>query len=43
MQQAALKLWAEDMRGNYAEAQRTVAHRARDNGLAALGQGKSAA
>jgi fructose-bisphosphate aldolase class I len=43
MQQAALKLWAEDMRGNYAEAQRTVAHRARDNGLAALGQWKSAA
>jgi fructose-bisphosphate aldolase class I len=38
MQQAAMKLWAEDMAGNYAEAQKTVAARARDNGLAALGQ-----
>jgi fructose-bisphosphate aldolase, class I len=38
MQQAALKLWGEDMSGNYAEAQKTVAQRARENGLAALGQ-----
>ena len=38
MQQAALKLWAKDMRGNYAEAQKVVAQRARENGLAALGQ-----
>ncbi len=38
MQQAALKLWAKDMRGNYAEAQKVVAERARENGLAALGQ-----
>ncbi len=38
MQQAALKLWAADMRGNYDEAQRTVAQRAKDNGLAALGK-----
>ena len=30
MQQAALKLWAKDMHGNYAEAQKTVAARARD-------------
>ncbi len=43
MQQAALKLWAEDMAGNYAEAQKTVAARARDNGLAALGQWDEAA
>ncbi|GAB6195554.1 class I fructose-bisphosphate aldolase [Lysobacter xanthus] len=38
MQQAALKLWAQDMQGNYAAAQQTVFARARDNGLAALGQ-----
>jgi fructose-bisphosphate aldolase, class I len=38
MQQAALKLWAKDMKVNYAEAQKTVHARARDNGLAALGQ-----
>ena len=38
MQQAALKLWAKDMQGNYAAAQQTVFERARDNGLAALGQ-----
>ena len=43
MQQAALKLWAKDMKANYAEAQKTVALRARENGLAALGQWKSAA
>jgi fructose-bisphosphate aldolase class I len=38
MQQAALKLWGQDMQGNYAAAQQTVFARARDNGLAALGQ-----
>jgi fructose-bisphosphate aldolase class I len=38
MQQAALKLWAADMQGNYAEAQKTIAARAKANGLAALGQ-----
>ena len=38
MQQAALKLWAADMAGNYAAAQQTVFERARANGLAALGQ-----
>jgi len=38
MQQAALKLWAQDMHGNYAAAQQTVHARARDNGLATLGQ-----
>ncbi|PJK06958.1 fructose-bisphosphate aldolase class I [Lysobacteraceae bacterium NML120232] len=38
MQQAALKLWAADMQGNYAAAQSTVYERARANGLAALGQ-----
>ena len=40
MQQAALKLWSKDMKANYAEAQKTVAARAKDNGLAALGQWK---
>lgn len=40
MQQAALKLWATDMSGNYAKAQETVYARARDNGLAALGKWK---
>jgi fructose-bisphosphate aldolase class I len=43
MQQAALKLWAQDMKGNFADAQKTVALRARENGLAALGQWKKAA
>ncbi|WP_024889462.1 class I fructose-bisphosphate aldolase [Luteimonas huabeiensis] len=38
MQQAALKLWSEDLVGNVAKAQETVYARARDNGLAALGQ-----
>lgn len=38
MQQAALKLWAKDPSGAYAEAQATVARRARENGLAALGR-----
>ncbi len=43
MQQAALKLWSQDMAGNYAQAQQTVYERARDNGLAALGQWSKAA
>ncbi|HOV57135.1 MAG TPA: fructose-bisphosphate aldolase class I [Rhodanobacteraceae bacterium] len=43
MQSAALKLWAKDMKANFAEAQKTVAARARDNGLAALGQWKKSA
>jgi fructose-bisphosphate aldolase class I len=38
MQQAALKLWAKDMKANYADAQKTVFARAKDNGLAALGR-----
>lgn len=38
MQSAALKLWAKDMVGNFAAAQHTVAQRAKENGLAALGQ-----
>lgn len=38
MQQAALKLWSQDMQGNYAAAQATVYERAKANGLAALGQ-----
>ena len=38
MQQAALKLWSQDMAGNFAAAQQTVYARAKDNGLAALGQ-----
>jgi fructose-bisphosphate aldolase, class I len=38
MQQAALKLWSQDMAKNYDAAQKTVAQRARENGLAALGQ-----
>ena len=43
MQQAALKLWAQDMAGNYDRAQQTVFERARDNGLAALGKWQKAA
>lgn len=38
MQSAALKLWARDMVGNFAAAQQTVALRAKENGLAALGR-----
>lgn len=41
MQSAALKLWSEDLVGNVGKAQDTVFARARDNGLAALGQWKS--
>lgn len=43
MQSAALKLWSKDMTANFADAQKTVAQRARENGLAALGQWKKSA
>ena len=38
MQSAALKLWSQDIVNNVAAAQQTVYARARDNGLAAMGQ-----
>ncbi|GGK13135.1 class I fructose-bisphosphate aldolase [Luteimonas terricola] len=38
MQSAALKLWSQDLVGNYDAAQATVFERAKANGLAALGQ-----
>ncbi len=40
MQSAALQLWGKDMQANFDEAQKTVALRAKQNGLAALGQWK---
>ncbi|WP_386067246.1 class I fructose-bisphosphate aldolase [Tahibacter sp. UC22_41] len=43
MQSAALKLWSNDMTANFADAQKIVAQRARENGLAALGQWKKSA
>jgi fructose-bisphosphate aldolase class I len=43
MQQAALKLWSGDMVKNFADAQKVVAARARENGMAALGQWSKAA
>jgi fructose-bisphosphate aldolase class I len=43
MQQAALLSWAKDMKANFADAQKIVAQRARENGLAALGQWQKAA
>jgi fructose-bisphosphate aldolase class I len=43
MQSAALKIWSQDLVNNIARAQETVYARARDNGLAALGQWKRAA
>jgi len=43
MQTAALKTWSQDLVNNIAKAQETVFARARDNGLAALGQWKRAA
>jgi fructose-bisphosphate aldolase, class I len=43
MQAAALKLWSQDLVNNFAAAQQTVYARARDNGLAALGQWQKAA
>ena len=38
MQTAALQIWSEDLKGNVAKAQQMVYARARDNGLAAMGQ-----
>jgi fructose-bisphosphate aldolase class I len=38
MQSAALKYWSKDLVKNFAEAQKIVVSRARENGLAALGQ-----
>lgn len=38
MQSAALQLWSQDIHGNVAAAQKIVAQRARENGLAALGR-----
>ena len=38
MQSAALKLWSQDIVNNVAAAQQTVYARAKDNGLAAMGQ-----
>ena len=38
MQQAALKLWSQDLVGNFATAQAIVYERAKVNGLAALGK-----
>lgn len=38
LQQACLKCWAQDPQGNRAEAQEILLHRARMNGMAALGQ-----
>ena len=43
MQSAALKIWSKDLVGNVAKAQEMVFARARDNGLAALGQWKKVA
>ena len=43
MQSAALKLWSQDLKGNFAAAQKIVAQRARENGMAALGKWKKAA
>ncbi|NYZ62433.1 class I fructose-bisphosphate aldolase [Luteimonas deserti] len=40
MQQAALKLWSQDLVNNVGKAQETVLARARDNGLAAQGKWK---
>jgi fructose-bisphosphate aldolase, class I len=40
MQSAALAHWAKDLTGNFASAQKIVGSRARENGLAALGQWK---
>ncbi|HEU4663617.1 MAG TPA: class I fructose-bisphosphate aldolase [Dokdonella sp.] len=43
MQTAALQLWAKDMQANFKAAQDMVVLRARQNGLAALGQWKKVA
>jgi fructose-bisphosphate aldolase class I len=41
MQSAALKIWSQDLVGNLGKAQETVYARARENGLAALGEWES--
>ncbi len=41
MQQSALQLWSGDREANYAEAQKTLYMRAKENGLATLGQWSS--
>jgi len=38
LQQACLKTWAADPKGNREEAQQVLLHRARMNGMAALGE-----
>lgn len=38
LQQGALNLWAKDLAANWEEAQRWLVHRARMNGLAAMGR-----
>jgi fructose-bisphosphate aldolase class I len=43
MQSAALKIWSQDLVGNLRKAQDMVHARARDNGLAALGQWRKVA
>lgn len=43
MQSAALEYWSRDLQGNFAAAQKIVAQRARENGLAALGRWQKAA
>lgn len=43
MQSAALECWSRDLQGNFAAAQKIVAQRARENGLAALGRWQKAA
>lgn len=43
MQSAALELWSKDLAGNVGKAQDTVFARARDNGMAALGNWSKAA
>lgn len=43
MQTAALKAWSKDLVKNFAEAQKIVVSRAKENGLAALGQWTKAA
>ena len=42
MQAAALKHWSQDLQGNFAAAQKIVAQRAKENGMAALGKWKKA-
>ncbi|MDQ3205060.1 MAG: fructose-bisphosphate aldolase class I [Pseudomonadota bacterium] len=42
MQSAALEIWSKDLAGNIGTAQQTVFARARDNGMAALGQWQGA-